>query len=273
VHGDEKRLQQVIWNLLSNALKFAARNGQVAVTVVELDAGAVRLSVSDNGVGIDPEFLPFVFDRFRQADGSAGRQHGGLGLGLAIVRHLVELHGGTVRAESAGPGKGATFTVELPRAAIAVERSSAAAARAAAPAPFSSTALAGCRLLVVDDQEDARVLMEMVLAKAGAEVVTAESTADALSRLTATDFDALLTDIGMPGPDGYALIEEVRRRDAAAGTYLPAAAVTAYASPRDRDRALAAGFDLHITKPIDLPALVADVASLCPRRRPRRRLA
>ena len=267
VRGDEKRLQQVIWNLLSNAIRFANIHGNVAVEVFEPRTGTVGLRVSDDGTGIDPAFLPFVFDRFRQADGSAGRQHGGLGLGLAIVRHLVELHGGTVRAASDGLARGASFTVELPRAAATAD-SPVEVTTGAAAKENAAAVLAGCRILVVDDQEDARTLMQLILTRAGADVVTAESTEDALNRLQGAEFDALLTDIGMPGPDGYALIDEVRRRDAVTGRHLPAAAVTAYASPQDRDRALGAGFDLHIAKPIELPLLVAAAQSLCMRRKP-----
>jgi signal transduction histidine kinase/CheY-like chemotaxis protein len=262
VAGDEKRLQQVIWNLISNAVKFSNTGGLVVIEV-ERRRDTICMSVSDDGIGIDPAFLPFVFDRFRQADGSAGRMHGGLGLGLAIVRHLVELHGGAVRAESAGIGRGSTFTVELPRVEASTDRSLSDALSATTAAVEPSAALSGIRALVVDDQEDARVVMTMMLTGAGARVVTAESTNDALATLDGAEFDVLLTDIGMPGPDGYALIREVRRRDEATGTHLPAAAVTAYASPQDRERALRAGFDLHITKPVELRALVAGVLSLC----------
>ena len=261
VCADEKRLQQVIWNLLSNAVKFTDRGGRVVVDVFEGRRDTVGVRVSDDGIGIAPEFLPFVFDRFRQADGSAGRQHGGLGLGLAIVRHLVELQGGIVYADSPGPGRGATFVVELPR----VDASAQRAADITTPSPAERASLAGCRLLVVDDQEDARLLMRMLLARAGAEVTTAESTADALAKLAEGEFDALLTDIGMPGPDGYALIAELRRREATTGRRLPAAAVTAYAGGQDRDRATAAGFDLHIAKPIEPRAIIAAVLSLCRR--------
>jgi CheY-like chemotaxis protein len=263
VQGDAQRLQQVVWNLLSNAVKFTPTGGTVAVEVIG-EGDAMLLRVRDDGAGIEPEFLPFVFERFRQADSSASRQHGGLGLGLAIVRHLVELHGGTVRAESAGKDKGATFTVELPRLDVpdAVTWPPEGDGRGPLEAVASST-LSGYRILVVDDEEDARDLAATILESAGAEVQTASSVADALEKLDAGSPDALLADIGMPGADGYALIREVRSREMRTGFHLPVAAITAYAGERDRARVMAAGFDRHVPKPISRSSIVAAVLAIC----------
>jgi signal transduction histidine kinase/CheY-like chemotaxis protein len=263
VRGDPQRLQQVIWNLLANAVKFTEAGGTVAVTLRDGGRRGLQIRVDDDGAGIDPEFLPHVFERFRQADGSVSRLHGGLGLGLAIVRHLTELHGGSVRAESAGPGRGAAFTVELPvipATALPVEARDADAAgqEASEPQPLS-----GYRLLVVDDQADARELMIAMLTAAGAEVESAASVAEALHKLDTMSPHALLADIGMPGSDGYSLIREVRRRDPAAGRRLPAAAITAYAGDHDRDRAVAAGFDCHVPKPVSRAAIVTAVRTIC----------
>ena len=262
VLGDPQRLQQVIWNLLANAVKFTPEGGTVGVDLVDAGGGAVQVRVSDDGAGIDPEFLPHVFERFRQADGSINRQHGGLGLGLAIVRHLVERHGGTVAASSAGKDKGATFVVELPEFGF----------DATAPLDFggggrlelaSGDALRGYRLLVVDDHDDARELIAMMLTKAGGHVATASSAAEALDKLTSVRPHALVADIGMPGADGYALIREVRKREAQNGVRLPAAAVTAYAGDMDREQAIAAGFDYHLAKPVSQAAIISIVLSMC----------
>ena len=263
--GDPDRLQQVVWNLLSNAVKFTPARGSVEIALLDGSDGGVRIKVQDDGGGIEPAFLPHVFERFWQADGSVSRQHGGLGLGLAIVRHLVELHGGTVLAESAGPGKGSTFTVELPRAdsdrtlTLPAEHRRRAIERSR---PDHAISLAGCRALVVDDQEDARDLLTAILQTAGAEVRTASSVDEALRHLETSPADVLLADVGMPGADGYALIREVRRRDAQTGRRLPAAAITAYVGTRDRTHALAAGFDLHISKPIRPATILEAVVSM-----------
>ena len=247
----------------------------MTVELTDLPPDRVRLRVIDDGAGITADFLPYVFDRFRQADGSSSRQHGGLGLGLAIVRHLVELHGGTVQASSEGPGFGATFTVEFPldddgRSAIPDYRERVARPMSTPLAPPAG-ALSGLHLLVVDDQEDARQLLQGILMAAGATVEVAASAAEALEALEALGadgkrkVDALLADIGMPGADGYGLIAEVRRREAGRGTHLPSAAVSAYVSELDRRRAWASGFDAHIAKPIDSVSVVAAVLSLCGR--------
>jgi CheY-like chemotaxis protein len=235
------------------------------VSVLDGPAGAVRIRVQDDGAGIDPAFLPHVFERFRQADGSVSRQHGGLGLGLAIVRHLVELHGGTVHAESAGIGRGSTFTVELPRADADRQPTGPGehghTAENRPPRP-QTTPLQGCRTLVVDDQDDARELVSTILRGAGAQVLTAASVAEALHHLDTSATDVVLADLGMPGADGFALIREVRRRDAQTGHHLPVAAITAYAGTEDRARALAAGFDLHVAKPIGPTAILDAVVSM-----------
>jgi PAS domain S-box-containing protein len=263
--GDSERLQQVVWNLLANAVKFTPAGGSVDIDLLDGADGGVIIRVRDDGAGIDAAFLPHVFERFRQADGSVSRQHGGLGLGLAIVRHLVELHGGTVRAESAGPGQGSTFTVELPRAdrdrvrEVLAERRPGAGGRSRREHAVS---LDRCRILLVDDDEDARQLTATILRTAGAEVRTASSVDEALRELEASPADVLLADLGMPGADGYDLIREVRRRSAPTDQYLPAAAITAYAGTYDRARALDAGFDDHISKPITPDAILEAVVSL-----------
>jgi PAS domain S-box-containing protein len=264
VLGDPPRLQQVMWNLLANAVKFTRSGGTVTIDLLDRGRSTV-VRVQDDGVGIDPEFLPFVFERFRQADGSASRQHGGLGLGLAIVRHLVELHGGTVRAESDGPDRGATFSVELPAFETAV-LAPPIEARAPAPAAADRAAggeLAGYRLLVVDDQEDARELIATIVRSAGADVETAPSAAEALQKMDVSEPDAILADIGMPGADGYELIREVRARDAGRSRRLPVAAITAYAGEEHRNRALEAGFDCHVPKPVSRPAVITAVLAIC----------
>jgi CheY-like chemotaxis protein len=263
--GDAQRLQQVVWNLLSNAVKFTGSGGRIEVDLIDAEDGNVRISVRDNGVGIDPGFLPFVFERFRQADGSVNRQHGGLGLGLAIVRHLVELHGGTVRVQSEGLDKGATFIIDLPT--MESGRLSERERRESSPVDrqlLSDTRLLdGRRALVVDDEEDARVLLATVLKKAGATVRMASTVREALNQLDRSRPDVLLADVGMPGEDGYSLIREIRRRDARDGRHLPAAAITAYAGGEDRERALTAGFDCHVAKPIVPMQILRTVMSLC----------
>jgi PAS domain S-box-containing protein len=258
ITGDPDRLQQVVWNLLSNAIKFVPRGGCVDIRVEERN-GRVELVVTDDGPGIAPEFLPHVFERFRQADSSSTRPHGGLGLGLAIVRHLVELHGGEVSARNREHGTGAVFTASFPRRV---------AAPGAAGGPSSGSGdwlnrvpeLSGVRVLVVDDDADARDMLGNVLSLAGADVRLADGAREALARIERRAPDVLLCDIEMPGEDGYSLIRKVRAR----GTGVPAAAVTAYASADDRERALKAGFDAHISKPVDPAELVRTVASLAP---------
>jgi PAS domain S-box-containing protein len=253
VAGDADRLRQVYWNLLSNAVKFTPRGGRIRVKVCVRDQ-AVEVIVADTGQGIPPEFLGHVFERFRQADSTASRRHGGLGLGLAIVRHLTEAHGGTVQAASPGDGRGATFTVRLPLRAMA-----ARAEARAAPTP-TSTSLGGLSLLVVDDEPDAREFLRLLLEAHGARVATAGSAGEALEILLHQSVDALLADLGMPDQDGFSLIAAVRELRPG-GTLPPAIAVTAYAGIRERDRAMAAGYGWHVTKPVDADQLVSVVAA------------
>ena len=265
--GDADRLQQVVWNLLSNAVKFTPGGGQVDVSLEREDA-SVTLTVSDTGAGIDQKFLPFVFDRFRQFEGDTTRAHGGLGLGLAIVRHLVELHGGTVGAASPGKGRGATFTVTLPLAAPREKASEIGRDRPAGageiprdkvPAPDY---LRGLRVLVVDDEPDARDLVSQMLMNHGAEVKTCASAAEALLTLDEWRPDALVSDIGMPGEDGYELLRKIRAREPERGGRIPAVALTAYVRAEDARRALAAGYQMHLPKPVKPNLLAAAVASL-----------
>jgi CheY-like chemotaxis protein len=257
VMGDPRRLQQVVWNLLLNAVKFTPIGGEVRVRLERAGAHA-RLTVADNGAGIRPGFLPFVFDRFRQADQSTTRTHGGLGLGLAIVRHLVELHGGRVRAESEGEGKGSTFTVELPELGGAGGEAEGGAASREEPA----AALKGLSVLVVDDEPDALQLIATVLEMSGASVTAADAADAAWGALQAAWPDLLVCDIGMPGEDGYQLMRRVRALAAERGRELPAVALTAYAGEADRAQALEAGFRLHVAKPVDPSALVATIVGL-----------
>ncbi|MDB6108160.1 MAG: sensor hybrid histidine kinase [Gammaproteobacteria bacterium] len=258
VRGDFARLQQIVCNLLSNAIKFTPSGGKVDVCLAHRNEEA-EISVSDSGQGIKPEFLPLVFDRFRQEDGSISRRHGGLGLGLAIVRHLVELHAGSVEAFSAGEGKGSRFVVRLPTR-LGVVRGGATEEVAASPT--TSSMLAGVRLLVVDDEPGARELIANVLQGYGAEVCLAESGQAALTKLFEQRPHVLVADLGMPGMDGYALIEQVRALDPDFGGQTPAIAVTGYASPLDRLRALQAGYQNHVAKPVEPQELAIVIASL-----------
>ena len=270
IRGDANRLQQALWNLLSNAIKFTPRGGQVRLTVQRsTDGRAAEITVVDSGQGITPEFLPHVFDRFRQADGSTTRRHGGLGIGLAIVKHLVEMHGGAVSAHSEGAGHGAAFTVALPLLTEAVTASEDGPGRARttiATADPGNPTLAGMNVLVVDDEPDARDLISRLLADRGARCVTTANAPDTIAALDAGGrFDVLVSDIGLPGTDGYALIRQIRCRDAHAGGTIPAIALTAYARAEDRAQAIQAGFQVHLTKPIEPAALVATIASLLAR--------
>ncbi len=258
VSGDADRLQQVVWNLLANAVKFTPDGGEVAVAITRGSA-KVQVQVRDTGEGIKSEFLPLVFDRFRQADSSIARRHAGLGLGLAIVRHLVELHGGEVTAESEGVGLGSTFTVLLP--VRAVHGSSDGAGRTGSVSRdqrADTRVLDGLHILVVDDEPDARDLLSMVLERHGARVTTAGSAGEARGEIGAAKVDVLVADIGMPGEDGYQLARRLR----AAGWTAPAIAVTAYARPEDGRAALEAGYQVHLCKPVDTAELTAVVAAL-----------
>ncbi len=258
VTADAGRMQQVVWNLLANAVKFTARGGQVKVELRSQQDHAV-ISVADSGVGIKPEFLPHLFERFRQSDGSITRQFGGLGLGLSIVHKLVEFHGGSVAAHSDGEGRGATFAVHLPLWDSARRHNTAMLRNPAdelAGRERSLPDLNGMRILVVDDDPDAREMLNRVLAECGAAVVRAASAQEALSALQVQEFDVLVSDISMPGTDGYELLRQIRRLAPSEGGCIPAIALTAFARPEDRDRALVAGYALHFTKPIDPTAVL-----------------
>jgi signal transduction histidine kinase/DNA-binding response OmpR family regulator len=294
VNGDPDRLQQVVWNLLSNAVKFTPAAGRVEVSL-DTATGNIRLRVTDSGQGISPAFLPYVFDRFRQADSTSTRSHGGLGIGLTIVRHIVELHGGSVAADSAGEGKGATFIVTLPPAPrlaaeniaksngngqhLSHEVSASRVTEAppddlASPRPTTSLAsddasdspidLSGIRVLVVDDDPDAREMMAVVIGRAGADVCVAGSVNDALSTISRHDSrpDVIVSDIAMPDRDGYDLIRTVRQLPEHQGGNLPAIALTAYAREEDRLRSIASGFQAHLNKPTSPRELLATIAHL-----------
>jgi signal transduction histidine kinase len=271
VSGDPDRLQQVLWNLLANAIKFTPAGGRVDLFIQPSNDDHIELSVVDTGQGISADFLPHVFERFRQAHGAPTRRHGGLGVGLAIVRQLVELHGGTVRAASEGLGRGATFTVRLPIAAD--DRSTARRAAfgdrrlaesGASPVPRMPR-LDGLRILIVDDDADGRALTSLVLTQAGATVTTAASVREALEMLDTGHPDALVSDLGLPDEDGYALIRQLRQHEKEHGGFLPAVALTGYARSEDRVRVLAAGFQAHVPKPVEpveLASVIADVTRL-----------
>ncbi len=262
VSGDPDRLQQVVWNLLSNALKFTPKGGRVQLRL-ERAGSRARITVSDTGQGIAPEFLPHIFERFRQADSSSTRSHSGLGIGLALVRHLVELHGGTVEAASDGAGLGATFTVNLPMpvaARVDGEPREGAANPTAASRPPG--ALQGLRIVAVDDDADARELLTAILSTHGADVATAANVEDGLTAILQHKPDLLLCDIEMPREDGYSMISKVRRLAANEGGAIPAVALTAYAREDDQRRALLAGFQRHLSKPVDPLELVSALATL-----------
>ena len=256
--ADAHRLQQVVWNLLSNAVKFTPSGGRISVAVDREDPHVV-VRVADTGQGIAPEFLPYIFDRFRQADSTTTRAHGGLGLGLAIVHHLVTLHRGTVTAASAGPDQGATFTVRIPLAPL---RMAAVTSSVATTAADRLPPLAGVRALVVDDDADARDLVTAVLGQSGAEVMTASSTVEALDALGRVRPHVLVSDLSMPGDDGYALLQRVRALGLDREGRLPAVALTAFARAEDRARALAVGYAVHVSKPVEPNELVEVVARL-----------
>ncbi len=270
VSGDPSRLQQIFWNLLSNAIKFTPRGGRVQV-VLERVHSHLEVSITDSGEGIAPEFLPHVFDRFRQADASITRRHGGLGLGLAIVKQLVELHGGTVRVHSEGLGEGATFCVMLPLTAVQstvgdcageLERRHPQVQVDALTVPVEFLKLDGVTVLVVDDEADARALVRHLLEGHDARVHTAGSVEEALELIESKRPDVLVSDIGMPQEDGYSLIRRVRALPAERGGNTPAIALTAYARTEDRLKAILAGFQIHAAKPVDVTELLALVANL-----------
>jgi signal transduction histidine kinase len=267
INGDADRLQQVVWNLLTNAIKFTPKGGEILVRLESVES-KVQITVRDSGIGIAPEFLPHIFDRFRQADPGTNRAHGGMGLGLSIVRQLVELHGGTVRAESAGEGEGTTFVVSLPfvtfyEGAERVKR--LPFARGGHMEIDCPPSLAGLRVLVVDDEADTRDMLRAVLEDCKMEVITAGSASEALELVTRLRPDVLLSDLGMPEEDGYSLIAKVRALPAERGGRIPAAALTAYVRAEDRMKVLRTGFQLHVPKPIEPAELVAVVMNLAGR--------
>jgi CheY-like chemotaxis protein len=258
ISGDANRLQQVVWNLLSNAVKFTESGGRVCVKVSQVGS-AVEISVSDTGQGISPEFLPYVFERFRQADSTTTRQHGGLGLGLAIARHLVEIHGGSIKAESKGQGRGATFRIRLPLVDAA-----AGAADFGDEDQFkmakSPQLLSGLNVLLVDDDSDTLTLMATALTKRQANVTAVSSAGEAIQAITRKRPDVLVSDIAMPDEDGYGLIEKIRRLENGETQNIPAVAITAYAKEEDRERALSSGFQIYLAKPVELTELISVVA-------------
>jgi CheY-like chemotaxis protein len=260
VGGDRSRLQQVVWNLVANAIKFTPNGGRVAVRL-ERDGSHALLRVEDSGIGIAAAFLPHIFERFRQADSTSTRSHGGLGLGLAIVRHLVELHGGTVGVESPGEGRGSTFHVRLALLEEPTLADGRRRRRRPAGANADLPALDGIAVLVVDDERDALEAIATTLELCGASVTTAASAAEAIAAFTRRVPDVVLCDIGMPTEDGYAFIRRVRALGPARGGAVPAVALTAYAREEDRAAALEAGFDAHLAKPVEPAELAALVAT------------
>jgi CheY-like chemotaxis protein len=259
VPGDVRRLEQIFFNLLSNALKFTPAGGNITLET-RLDEGTVEVRVADTGIGIEPEFLPHAFDRFRQADSATTRSHGGLGLGLSIARQLVEAHNGAIAVESEGRDRGSTFVVRLPIASERVEVEEQPSAATADPA--EAPKLDGVRVLVVDDEPDTREIMAHALRGCGAQVKLASSAPAALGMLEDGELDVLLADIAMPGEDGYSLIKKVRRSGTERLASIPAAAVTAHARDEERRAALDAGFDLHVAKPFEPMQLARAVESL-----------
>jgi len=266
---DPERLQQIVWNLLSNAIKFTPKYGRVHICLQRINSH-LEIVVTDTGQGISAEFLPYVFERFRQADGSTTRAFGGLGLGLAIVRQLVELHGGTVHAESLGEGQGATFTVKLPLIAVkppAIEQERVHPTVGGRVTFSGSFELEGLRILIVDDDSDMRDLLTSTLDVCGAYVVAVSSANEAISVLTDSSppMDILISDIRMPNEDGYALLRRVRKLEPKNGGRIPAIALTAYARTQDRMAALLAGFQSHVAKPVEPAELIAVIANLAER--------
>jgi PAS domain S-box-containing protein len=264
VRGDPSRLQQVLWNLLSNAIKFTPKGGRVQVVLERVNSHA-EISVEDTGVGIRPEFLPHVFDRFRQADPSTTRQYGGLGLGLSIVKNLVELHGGSVRVKSPGENEGSTFIVALPISHVRADEGYPCGPQAVPSKPpdlMELPTLSNAQVLVVDDESDGRAFIARILEDRGVSVTCASSAREAIEALSRNNFDLLLSDIGMPDMDGFELIRRVRALDKSRASPIPAIAITAYARAEDRQRSLLAGFHMHLSKPIEARELIASIAGL-----------
>jgi CheY-like chemotaxis protein len=261
VSGDSNRLQQVIWNLLSNAIKFTPTGGRVCLSVAEVGS-QIEMRVTDTGQGISRDFLPFVFDRFRQADSTSTREHGGLGLGLAIARHLVEIHGGTIKAESQGEGKGATFSVRLPSVGSQLDTSRVLpAASADTEVGFKADSrLNGIHVLLVDDDADTLDLLTAALKQQKATVTAVSSAQDAIQAIKNSKPDVVVSDIAMPGEDGYQLIERIRAMEVDGTASIPALAITAYAKHEDREAALSSGYQGYLSKPIELSEFITAVA-------------
>jgi len=262
IRGDANRLQQVFWNLLTNAVKFTPAAGHIDV-VLERVNSHVEISVEDSGIGIKPEFLAFVFDRFRQADASITRRHGGLGLGLSIVKHLVERHGGTVRVKSQGENRGSTFIIALPISVVRRTDSGRYERPGLSDVDlFGLPSLAGVTVLIVDDEPDARLLVSRIVEERGARAVMAQTGEEALRILNEGAVNILVSDIGMPDYDGYKFIQQIRMCEPKAVRNIPAIALTAYARAEDRQRALLAGYQMHLAKPVEPRELIAGIASL-----------
>jgi CheY-like chemotaxis protein len=266
IGGDQARLQQIVWNLMSNAVKYTPKHGHISITLERTNSMA-QLVVKDSGRGIPASFLPFVFDRFRQADSTTTRAIGGLGLGLAIVRHLVDMHGGTVEAQSEGDSLGSTFKVRLPIRAVMATRNQASPAltsrvRDDVGLELPSIDLTRLTVLVVDDDDETREVLKTLIVLRGGRAVSAASVAEALQFFAKNRPDVVICDIGLPGEDGYSLIRQIRRRSADDGGRTPAIALTAYARAEDRTRALLAGFQTHVAKPAEPTELLAVVAAL-----------
>jgi CheY-like chemotaxis protein len=267
ISGDPERLQQILWNLLSNAVKFTKRGGKTQVRLERVNSH-IELTVSDTGIGIAPEFLPYVFERFRQADAGSTRERGGLGLGLSIARQLTEMHGGTIDVASAGLGHGTTFRVNIPLMAVQAMNEQVPRVHPRSPssaATIGPTHLLGVHVLAVDDEADALTLVSEVLEAAGARVTMAHSAEDALGKIGSAGPDVVVADLGMPQIDGFGFIDRLRRHDNPRIREVPAAALTAYARSEDRMKALQAGFQIHLAKPIDPAELVTTIASLAKR--------
>lgn len=252
LYADPNRLQQVVWNLLTNAVKFTGKGGEVKVEI-GLVASRIQISVRDSGEGIPPEFLPYVFDRFSQADASTTRKTGGLGLGLSIVRHIVEMHGGTVIAHSEGAGRGTTITIQMPIPAVR----HAAGAASATSEPAS---LEGVKVMIVEDEEDTREMLEHALQSYGASVIVAASAAEALQQIAGNQPDILLSDIELPNMDGYQLLAKIRSEMPENVREIPAVALTAFANAEDKEKSRRAGYQEHISKPIAVPDLISVLA-------------
>jgi PAS domain S-box-containing protein len=260
VMGDASRLQQIFWNLLSNALKFTPPSGRIEVILREIDAFA-ELIVRDNGYGISADFLPFIFERFRQADGSSKRRHGGLGLGLSIVKNLVEMHGGTITAQSDGENAGTSFAMMMPLL-LAAKTGAAAGSATGASGQTDAEDMTGIRILIVDDDRDSREMLKFLLEISRAQIMTAANAHEALAKFSTFEPDILISDLGMPEVDGYDLIKQIRALPAENGGRTPAVALTGYAGVEEQRRVLAAGFDVHIAKPVDQNKLLNAVRNL-----------